>query len=412
MNTFHYINKKLFCDQIPLEKLASEFGTPLYIYSTKRLRENVNRLQTAFDALNPQICYAVKANDNLALLQLFHKLGLGFDVVSGGELHRAIQAGANPEQIAFAGVGKTDAELKLALHSDISKISVESAEELDVLNRIAGELNCRPSVLLRLNPNIAPKTHHHIVTGNAESKFGIAIDLARELRAQNWDNLNLRGVHIHIGSQIPDPTPVLAAMDVVLDFLEECPPNWDIFDLGGGFPVAYRPELVPSSFANFAQIAANRLARFPRPLKLILEPGRSLIADSSALLLTVQISKQTGTHRTIVVDGGMNTLLRPALYDAYHHVLPFHEKNKKTYPTHIAGPICESADYLARDRHLPDMSRNDRIALLTTGAYGYSMASHYNAHPRPAEVLVDGDSYHLIRRRETYTDLDSRDIIP
>lgn len=410
MNTYYYDNGRLFCDQIPLANLSNEFGTPLYVYSAKRLRENIARFQSAFAMLDPLICYAVKANDNLALLQIIHEKGLGFDVVSGGEIHRVQRAGAKPEHMVFAGTGKTNTELRLAIDSGLNKISVESADELHALNRIAGELNLRPSVLLRLNPDVAPDTHHHIRTGNAESKFGIALEIAHDLRTRDWPNLDLRGVHFHIGSQIPDPTSILAAMNIALEFLEECPPEWDTIDLGGGFPVAYRPESASTSFADFAEVAANRLARFPRTLKLILEPGRSLIADAGALLLTVQATKQTGTHRTVIVDGGMNTLLRPALYDAYHHILPLREASKNTFLTHLAGPVCESADYLARDRHLPDLVRGEQLAILTTGAYGYSMASHYNARPLPAEVLVDKDSYQLIRRRETYADLDRLDI--
>jgi len=410
MNTFQYIKGKLFCDQIPLDDLASEFGTPLYVYSAERLRENVTHVQAAYAKLNPLICYAVKANENLALLQIFNEKGLGFDVVSGGELHRARRAGANPNRIVFAGVGKTDAELILALQEKINKISVESADELYALDRLAGELNHRPSVLLRLNPDVAPDTHRHILTGNAESKFGISLDVAHELRKHDWKNLDLCGVHFHIGSQIPDPTSISATLDIVLGFLEACPPSWDTLDMGGGFPVGYENERVVNSFADFAKVAANRLARFPRPLNLIIEPGRSLIADTGALLLTVQASKETGAYQTVIVDGGMNTLLRPALYDAQHHVLPLQETNKDTYPTHLAGPVCESTDYLARDRQLPELSRNDKLAVMTTGAYGYSMASHYNARPLPAEVLVDGDSYQLIRRREKHEDLDGLDL--
>ena len=409
MNAFHYHNGKLFCDQIPLDDLAAEFKTPLYVYSAKRLRENVARVQAAYAKFNPLICYAVKANGNLSLLQILNEMGLGFDVVSGGELHRAQRAGASPNKIVFAGVGKTDAELKLALEKNIHKISVESADELYALDHLAGELNRRPSVLLRLNPDIAPDTHRHILTGNAESKFGISIKIANELRQHKWENLDLRGIHFHIGSQIPNPTSILETLDVVLDFLEECPPSWDTLDLGGGFPVNYGNAPVVSSFADFAEVAANRLAQFPRPLNIIIEPGRSLIADTSALLLTVQVSKQTGAYRTVIVDGGMNTLLRPALYDAYHHILPLQESDSNTHATHVAGPVCESTDYLAKDRQLPDFTRYDHLAMMTTGAYGYSMASQYNAQPRPAEVLVDGDSYHLIRQRETYSDLDKLD---
>lgn len=410
MNTFSYVKGSLFCDQIPLAELSNEFGTPLYVYSAKRLRENIARFQTAFSALNPLVCYAVKANDNLALLQIFSAQGLGFDVVSGGELHRVQRTGAKPEGVVFAGTGKTNSELKQAVRSRLSKISVESGDELQALDQVAGELGRRPPVLLRLNPDISPDTHQHIITGNAESKFGIAPGIAHQLRSLDWPNLDLCGVHIHIGSQIPDQAPTLAALEIGLDFLEQCPPEWNTLDLGGGFPVGYRPDSAPTNFTDFAEPIANRLARFSRPLKLILEPGRSLIADAGGLLLTVQATKETGSRRTVIVDGGMNTLLRPALYDAYHHILPLNEANEKHFLTDVAGPVCESADYLGRERHLPALERGDSLAVLTTGAYGYSMASHYNAHPLPAEVLVDGNSYHLIRRRETYADLDGRDI--
>ena len=409
MNTFIYSDGALHCDDVALATLAAEFGTPLYVYSANRLRENVRRLQSAFAKLDPLICFAVKANDNLAILQMFRDLGLGFDVVSGGELHRVQQAGAKMQQVVFAGVGKTDAELEMAVQRKIGWISVESHDELQALKRIAAQYGSKPAVLLRLNPDVAPDTHQHIVTGGAESKFGLPVSDAHALRTNAGEHLNLCGVHIHIGSQIAGPEATVAALDVALAFLADCPAQWDTLDLGGGFPVAYEPNIDAQSFAAFAAGSAARLKDFPRPLRLLIEPGRSLVADASALIVGVQAVKQTGKYRTVIVDGGMNTLLRPALYDAYHHVLPLLEGAAVSSPTHVAGPICESADYLARDRELPELTRGDQLAVLDAGAYGYSMASNYNGQPRPAEVLVEGDSFKLIRRRETYADLDKRD---
>lgn len=414
MTPFNYITGRLHCESTSLAALADEFGTPLYVYSASRLRDNVARLRAAFAALEPLVCYAVKANDNLALLRMLHELGLGFDVVSGGELHRVEQADGDMQRVVFAGTGKTDAELEQAARSHVGWISVESTDELEALDRIAGQLGRRPSVLLRLNPDVTPATHRHVVTGSAESKFGLALPEAEAACRRDWPQLRLCGVHVHVGSQLPNPAPTLAGLETALEFLGRSAPEWDVLDLGGGFPVTYRPAAPASSFAAFAGPLAERLARFPRRLRLLLEPGRSLVADTAALVVTVQASKQTGAHRTAIVDGGMNVLLRPALYEAYHHVLPLREPGADDVPqaTHVAGPVCESADYLARDRELPALARGDRLAVLTAGAYGYSMASNYNAHPRPAEVLVDGDDYTLIRRRETFGDLDSRDVSP
>ncbi len=409
MTNFTYTNGALHCDDVALSTLAAEFGTPLYVYSSNRLRENARRLQSSFTILNPLICFAVKANDNLTILQLFRDLGLGFDVVSGGELHRVQRAGADMQQVVFAGVGKTDAELKIAVQHKIGWISVESHDELQALKRIAAQSGSKPDALLRLNPDVAPDTHQHIVTGGAESKFGLPVTEAHTLRTEAGEHVNLCGVHIHIVSQVPGPKPTLAALDVALAFLADCPAEWDTLDLGGGFPVAYEPNIDVHSFAAFAESSAARLENFPRPLRLLIEPGRSLVADASALLVGVQAVKQTGKYRTVIVDGGMNTLLRPALYDAYHHVLPLLEAAAASSPTHVAGPICESADYLARARELPELARGDQLAVLDAGAYGYSMASNYNSQPRPAEVLVEGNSFKLIRRRETYVDLDERD---
>ena len=410
MSTFVYSDGALHCDDVALSTLAAEFGTPLYVYSANRLRENARRLQSAFAKLNPLICFAVKANDNLAILQLFRDLKLGFDVVSGGEWQRVQRAGADMQQVVFAGVGKTDAELAMAVQRKIGWISVESRDELQALKRITAQFGTKTDVLLRLNPDVAPDTHQHIVTGGAESKFGLPVTEAHALRKDAGEHINLCGVHIHIGSQVPGPKATLAALDVALAFLADCTAEWDTLDLGGGFPVAYEPNMEALSFAAFAEGSAARLEDFPRPLRLLIEPGRSLVADAGALLVGVQAVKQTGKYRTVIVDGGMNTLLRPALYDAYHHLLPLQEAAATSSPTHVAGPICESADYLARGRELPELARGDQLAVLDAGAYGYSMASNYNGQPRPAEVLVDGDSFKLIRRREAYADLDKRDI--
>jgi len=416
---FTYINSELHCNSSKLSTLAKEFGTPLYVYSAAAIRDNYRRLAAAFAPLKPLICFAVKANFNLALLDLLKREGSGFDIVSGGELYRALTIGADPAHIVFAGVGKTDAELAYALDSRVGFFNVESADELARLNALAAARGVTATVALRLNPGVSPDTHRHINTGQSGSKFGVPVEEALALiqRAADFPALTFRGAHIHIGSQIPDPAPTLQAVEIALDFIAQANPilsipSVDHLDIGGGFPVPYH-ETALDQFPAIEDFAAPLVRRLiSSNLSIHLEPGRFLIANAGALVATVQAVKNISGRRTLVVDAGMNTLLRPALYDAYHQVLPLQSSTLHPQFSDIVGPICESSDTLARDRELPPLSGGDQLAFMNAGAYGYSMASHYNSQPRPAEVLVEGDSIQLICRRETYADLIALEIWP
>lgn len=415
LSPFTYDSSELLCESVPLARLAREFGTPLYVYSANALRANYRRLAAAFAPLQPLICYAVKANFNLALLRILKDEGAGFDIVSGGELHRALAIGADPARIVFAGVGKTDAELSAALDAVIGWFNVESADELARLNALAVARGQTVTVALRLNPDVDPDTHRHIATGGGHSKFGLPVEdaLALVRRAADFPAIRFRGVHVHIGSQIPDPSSTLQAIEIALRFIQQSASvssgpsvDFNTLDIGGGFPVAYRETDTYPSLEDFAAPLVARLTSLAGQMRFHLEPGRFLVANTGALLATVQAVKTTSGRRTIVVDAGMNTLLRPALYDAYHRVLSLVQPSAVSpQPSDVVGPICESADVLARDRGLPDLKPGDGLALMEAGAYGFSMASNYNAQPRPAEVLVDGNSVRLIRRRETMEDM-------
>lgn len=417
MPPFRFAGASLHCESVSLTRLAEEFGTPLYVYSASAIRENYRRLARAFAPLRPRICYAVKANDNLAILRLLRDEGAGFDVVSGGELFRALAAGAEARRVVFAGVGKTDPELEQGLKAGVGWFNVESADELAALDRIAARLGLRASVALRLNPGVQADTHRHIATGGAGDKFGLPVDQARDLvgRAADFPAVLIRGAHLHIGSQLHSAEATLRALDAALGFIDDARRlgiPMDTLDLGGGFPVQYRDDEIVPSIEDFAAPIVSNLQPLAANLQFSLEPGRFLVAAAGALVLTVQARKQAGDRSLLIVDGGMNALVRPALYGAYHRVLPLHSNLRP--PTsdlqHVAGPICESADFLAHDRPLPPMQRGDRLAVLDAGAYGMSMASNYNAQPRPAEVMVEADAYRLIRRRETYEDLVEREV--
>lgn len=406
---------ELYFDAVPLARLAAEFGTPLYVYSAGRIQSNFARLSQAFQLprANPSVSihYSVKANSNASLLRLLRDLGAGFDVVSGGELFRVLRAGAQPAMIVFAGVGKTEAEIEQGLRAGIGWFNVESADELETLDAAAGRLGRIAVVALRLNPGVEPDTHHHIRTSGVGSKFGLPVDEALSLcRAHpRYAHIQMRGVHIHIGSQLPGPEPVIEALETAHEVMHKARAGgapMDTLDLGGGFPVAYREGERAPDFADFAAPINDWLLRHSPPIAhVMLEPGRSMVADAGVLLTSVQAVKQAAGRQLVIVDAGMNTLLRPALYDAYHRVVPLHPTDHSALSTDIAGPICESADFLARDRSLPPLRRGDRLAILDVGAYGFSMASHYNSHPLPAEVLVEGETYRLVRRREAYEDM-------
>ena len=405
---FHYLNNRLHCESVSLPALAAEFGTPLYVYSAHRIRENYRRLDSAYAPLKATICYSVKANSNLSILRLLKGEGAGFDIVSGGELFRALKIGAEPGRIVFAGVGKTEAEIEFALKSKVGWINVESEGELRRVSAVATRLGVEACVAIRLRPDVEADTHQHISTGSAASKFGVPLAAALGMVRLQLPNVSIRGAHVHIGSQLGSSQATLQAIGAALEFVSSARQfgvEIDALNIGGGFPVAYRDDDAPPSIEAFAEPIVSRLESWPG--RIILEPGRSVVADAGALLTTVQYEKFDGQHRLVVVDAGMHTLIRPALYEAYHRVWPVTHTpaGNMRYSAAVAGPICESADFLARDRSLPLLSAGDRLAILDVGAYGFSMASNYNSHPLPAEVLVDGDSCWLIRQRQSLDSL-------
>ncbi len=406
-----YRERELYCDNVRLADIAAQVGTPVYVYSRARIIENYRRVAQAFAPLAPLICYAVKANSNLAVLALLRDLGSGFDIVSGGELYRVMRIGADPARVVLAGAGKTERELNYALDCRVGEINVESAQEVQVLDALAAHRHQTVRVALRINPGVAPHTHRHISTGHAGSKFGLDLDQARALLPQmaRYTHARVEGLHIHIGSQIPTPQPLVEAVSKTLDLIEEARHaglGLTGLDIGGGFPVAYREDETVPSVEAFAQALAPLLR--PTGLTLRIEPGRCIVADAGILLTQVQFVKSSAGRRIAITDAGMNDLLRPALYEAYHAILPTTappQETTSTLLTDVAGPVCESSDYLGRDRALPEVQRGDLLAVLHAGAYGATMASNYNSRPRPPEVLVEGDTFRLIRRRETWEDL-------
>ena len=406
MDAFKYLDGELVCEGLLLREIARQVGTPVYVYSRARIESNWRRIAAAFAPLKAPVHYAVKANGNLSVLRLLADLGAGFDVVSGGELFRVLQAGVDPGRIVFAGAGKTDAELEYALDCRVGQINAESADELRALNALAGQRNTKPRVALRLNPGVDPHTHRHISTGHKGSKFGIEMDEAESLLAasEQFPRLDIGGLHVHIGSQIPDPDALVEALERML-FLAGRAPAIRTLDIGGGFPVAYHEGETVSGPEEFARAVQARLQQGTRPRGLSIEPGRVIVADAGALVAQVQATKHSYGRRIITTDAGMTDLIRPALYEAYHPIVPVHHGEPSGEPADVAGPVCESADYLGRARPLPEIKRGDYIAVLVAGAYGAVMSSNYNGRPRAPEVLVEGDAFRIIRRRETWEGL-------
>jgi diaminopimelate decarboxylase len=408
MSGFTFHNQGWWCDAIAIHDLAVRYGTPLYVYSRDRIAENFTNITAAFKPLNAHIHYSVKANANGAILKLLRDLGSGFDVVSGGELFRVLRIGADPVTIVFAGVGKTEQELAYALDNHVGWLNVESSQELELLDRLAAARSIRPATALRINPAVDADTHHHIATGGHRSKFGIDLDEARLIlqNTNRYPNLEIAGLHIHIGSQLGSPDATIDAVQRVLELTYRH--SIRLLDIGGGFPVAYQPDdhfPEPGIFAEaLAQLLVSPNVPHPVP-QIAIEPGRSIIADAGALIAEVQYVKRRAGHRIIITDASMTELIRPALYEAYHHIVAVNGGEPANTLADVVGPVCESADQLGIDRALPEVRRGDQLLILTTGAYGSSMASNYNSRPRPAEVLVEGSTHRLIRRREAWEDL-------
>jgi diaminopimelate decarboxylase len=404
-------DRSLCAEQVPLDELTARYGTPLYVYSATAIRERAEAFQRAFDSFDHAICYSVKANSNLSILRLLAKLGCGFDVVSGGELERVLRAHRrSAKNVVFSGVGKTEAEMQSALRAGILLFNLESASELNLLAKCAAKLRCTAQVAFRVNPDVPADTHPYISTGLRKHKFGVPISEARKLcaAAAKLENVQVAGVSVHIGSQITDDAPFSAAMQRVATLVKQLRQdghNINFVDAGGGLGIYYRNG--SDDFEKLLRAYANALMKPLRNLhvKLLLEPGRSIVGPAGVLLTRVLYRKTNGNKKFVIVDAAMNDLIRPSLYQAEHEIVPVRLLGSKTENVDIVGPICESGDFFARDRDLSAVDEGDLLAILDVGAYGMPLASNYNSRPRPAEVLVERKSVKLIRERETMKDL-------
>lgn len=410
----------LHADNVPLTTLANEYGTPLYVYSAGKIRENIKNLQNALaKALpaerQPLIAFACKANSNLAVLRLMQTMGLGCDVVSGGEMTRALRAGIAPDNIVYSGVGKSDEEIGAAIRQNIRQINVESQAELERIAALAKEQNKKARITFRLNPDVAAQTHNKISTGRREDKFGMFADEIGELYgwAAAHEHLDIQGLHMHIGSQLTAMAPFRQAYEKLAAFAAHLKSrNLPVktLDLGGGLGITYKDEPAPDLDA-YAALIRDIIA--PLETGIILEPGRFLVGDAGLLLSRVSYIKEHEDRRYIILDAGMNDLIRPALYDAYHAVRPVAQRENAPPVTYdIAGPVCETGDTFIKNQSLPTLQKGDLIALMSAGAYGFVMASNYNTRPLPAEILVDGDRYAIITRRQTIDDILEREDVP
>ena len=403
---FHYQNDALYAEQVPLADIAARFGTPCYVYSRAALTDNLRQFTNALQGREHLICYAVKANSNLAILNVFARLGAGFDIVSGGELQRVLAAGGDARKVVFSGVGKTVAEMRMALDAGILCFNVESAAELDRLNEVAASMGKIAAISLRVNPDVDAKTHPYISTGLKQNKFGVAYSDAIALyrKARSLTNLHITGMDCHIGSQLTETSPFIAAAEkilVLVDALASEGIRLEHLDLGGGLGIRYNEE-IPPAIAEY--VAALLAVLRGRSEKLLLEPGRVLVGNAGVLLTRVEYLKHGEEKNFAIVDAAMNDLMRPALYDAYHNILPVLRENNPVQSYEVVGPICETGDFIGHERDLAIGPRS-LLAVLSAGAYGMSMSSNYNTRPRAVEVMVDGGVIHLVREREAVAQL-------
>jgi diaminopimelate decarboxylase len=432
VHSFRYREGHLYCEDVNLARLAEQLGTPVYVYSAGTILDHYARLDTALKSLDHLICYAVKANSNRAILKLLADAGAGFDIVSGGELYRVLAAGGEPSRCTFAGVGKSPEEIQYGLEQRICSFNVESEAELEHIDRIARLIRTRAPIALRVNPDVNPHTHEYISTGSHENKFGIALDRIGAIyeRAAKMRNVEIVGVQMHIGSQIAEAKPFASAIGKVAPIVRELKSKYGIkfFSIGGGMGIVYRRALESGSgkwwrehegepFAFSVRDYAEAIVPPLRDLgiRILVEPGRFLVGNAGVLLTRVGYIKQAGSKKFAIVDAGMNDLIRPALYQSYHEIVPLEEpgmSKSNTEKIDIVGPVCESGDFFALDREMPELQEGDLLAIMSAGAYGFVMASNYNSRPLPAEVLVRGDKSALIRKRQTWTDLVSDEIEP
>jgi diaminopimelate decarboxylase len=407
MSPFHYVNGELHAESVPLSKIAAEFGSPCYVYSRGYLEQRFTEYTEALAGQDHLVCYAVKANSNIAVLNVLARLGAGFDIVSAGELERVLAAGGKPERIVFSGVGKTAAEMERALKVGIHCFNVESEAELERLNSVAAAMNVVAPISVRVNPDVDAKTHPYISTGLRDNKFGIDIERAPQVyrRAASLANIEIKGIDCHIGSQLIDTSPFLDALERVLSLVDVLA-NMDItishLDLGGGLGVRYRDETAPVT-GDYIRAIREKLG--DRKVTLMFEPGRSITANAGVLLTRVEYLKLNDHKNFAIIDAAMNDMIRPSLYSAWMDLIAVQPRQDGVLRSYdFVGPVCETGDFLAKDRELC-IEEGDLLALASSGAYGFTMSSNYNSRGRAAEVMVDGDKYHLIRTRETVTDL-------
>lgn len=424
MHGFSYKNGSLFCEDVDLSTLSEEHGTPLYVYSAGTIIDHFTRLDSAMTGVDHEVAYAVKANSNLSVLRLLATHGAGFDIVSGGELFRVIKAGGDPAHCTFAGVGKTRDEIVYALEQGIYSFNVESEEELRYLNEVAGELGMIAPAAVRVNPNVDAHTHKYISTGKSENKFGVDFTVIADLyerASKELPNIKLRGLQMHIGSQLTSIAPFIEAVEKVIPLVTDLKAKYGIefWSIGGGIGIIYKHSLAsgsidwwekqpiderPLTIERYGQELVPRLKNLG--LKILLEPGRYIVGNAG-VLITRCLYEKKGTAKTFkIVDAGMNDLIRPALYEGHHEIVPLAKPSSKDLvKVDVVGPICESGDFFCQDRELPDFQPGDTVALMSAGAYGFAMASNYNSRPLPAEILVEGATATVIRKRQTLDDL-------
>jgi len=432
VHAFHYRDGHLFCEEFNVAVAAERFGTPLYLYSAGTILDHYGRLNEALAGLDHLICYAVKANSNRAILRLLRDAGAGFDIVSGGELFRALKGGADSRKCTFAGVGKSRKEIEYALEQGVYSFNIESEAELDYINQIASAKNQRAPIALRVNPDVEAQTHQYISTGKSENKFGIALERAAPVyeRASKMPAIIVRGVQMHIGSQITEASPFVAAIEKLAPLVSELKSKYAIefFSVGGGLGIAYESSIAsgsgdwwtsqrshPLTIQQYVDAILPPLTRLG--LRILLEPGRLLVGNAGILLTRVRYIKETAQKKFAIIDAGMNDLIRPALYGSYHEIVPVEDSTSsmskdKNVKMDIVGPVCESGDFFAQDREMPELRAGDLLAVMSAGAYGFVMASNYNSRPLPAEALVSGDKLALIRKRQTIDDLIRDEVDP
>ncbi|MCC6421987.1 MAG: diaminopimelate decarboxylase [Phycisphaerales bacterium] len=421
MDYFRYQNGQLYCEGVPAERIAAEVGTPAYVYSKATLLHHYRQVAEAFAPIHATICYSIKSNGNINLLKVLAAEGCGFDVTSGGELYRALQAGGEAQKIIYAGMGKTDEEIRHAIEVGIAAFNIESEAEIENIDRIAGQMGKTAVGAIRVNPDVDPKTHIKTTTGKKETKFGVDIERAERVFEQyrSLKNLRIGGIHLHIGSPVYEIQPYIDAVKKATDLIDRLTARGhkiEWLDLGGGFAVNYERPGQAHPVTEHAKALVPMLK--DKPYRIALEPGRYISGNSGILLTRVLYRKMGGQKKFVIIDAGMNDLIRPTLYESYHHIWPVSpdaanvppQRDKAFEPRNgeivdVVGPVCESGDYLAQNRPLPVTKRGDLLAVFTAGAYGFAMSSNYNNRPRPPEILVDGDNYTIIRRRETFEDL-------